>query len=69
MTPDPCEQHVSEWNYNEAVITVRPVVSNCERMTTGWPTLSLICLRRVQHLPAGHQPNVFLTASAGMIDA
>lgn len=42
---------------------------NCERMTTGWPALTLIFLWRVQHLPVGHQPNVFLTGSAGMIDA
>lgn len=42
---------------------------NCKRMTTGWPTLRLIFLWLVQHLPAGHEPDFFLTASAGMIDA
>lgn len=58
------EELQSSCHYLEASCT-----GNCERMTTGWPALRLIFLWLVQHLPAGQQPNFFLTASAGVIDA
>lgn len=75
LSPDPNSKKLlsAAWVWVELQLSSHYLeascAGNCERMTTGWPALTLIFLWRVQHLPAGHRPNVFLTGSAGMIDA